>query len=296
MMRGVVVAVVVCVSGAGCFSKPPPPDRLDGGGGSNDGSLAIDAPGSVRCTNWGLFSTQVMRVALESPADVIEPSLSSDETDLIYMASNVPSEATRVDTTMDFGQVMPLTSLIGSAVVESLAWLSPNRLTLYEIVSGGTLNRLTRTTLGDSFPTPDSSDVLVASDVQDATLVTDEHRLVYSTGGMLESIVYATMQPPVTRNLLSKTPDVVFSPSIGDHDRAIVWSESAQAMPTISDLWIGDLMDTQVTNQQKIGLPAMYYAGAILSNDGRTLYFTGASSSGSMGALYEITRPCMDGD
>jgi hypothetical protein len=288
MMRGVVVAVVVCLTG--CFSKPPPPgDKLDGGGSGSDGSILIDAPNPLSCTHWGVFSTMMNPVPLGAPDGVSEPTLSSDETDLIFMTLTSPSETTRVDASLDFGQVTPLTSLIGSTVLTSAAWLSPNRLTLYVIVSGA-LYRVTRTTLGDDFPEP--TDKLVPSGVQDATLVTDEQRMVYAdSGGVLQSV---TMQAGET--LLAKPATVLFSPSIGDHDRTIVWSESTPVMPASSALWFGDLGDNLVTGMQTIELPQpMYYAGAILSNDGSTLYFTVASDPTSMATMYSITRSCMDG-
>jgi hypothetical protein len=234
------------------------------------------------------------RVMLDSGAGIAEPTLSNDETDLIFTTANVPSESTRTDATTDFGPVSPLTSLTGAVAITSVAWLSPNRLTLYAIASDSGLYQISRPTLGDNFLPPGNK--VVPNNVQDATLVANEHRLVYATGGVLKSILYVTNQPPAVSQLLSKGGELVFSPSIGDHDRTIVWSESEQAMPMMSNLWIGELTDSAVLSPQMLSLPQpMYYAGAILSYDGATLYFTAAADTGMMADLYNITRSCLDG-
>jgi hypothetical protein len=283
MMRGVVV--VVCLSGAGCFSKPPPPnDRLDGGG---DGSISIDAPEDAgRCGSWGTFGTATRVGGLLLPS-IIEPTISSDR-DVIYRDGNSAlKEATRMSPAEDFGSSGLVNGLVGANL--TAAWLSPNRLDLY-FTNGAQLFGSTRSSTSGPFAVGAAG----AQDVQDVTLTSDESIAVWATTS--GQLVYGAPLGGLVSALLTVDDVNLTSPSIGDHDRSLVWVESAPA--TNSMMYIADLT-FPTPDQAHLGQPNpidlggnTFHAGTILTDDGSTLYFTTSTTSTGPPLLYVSHRVC----
>jgi hypothetical protein len=161
-------------------------------------------------------------------------------------------------------------------------------VTLYAVDGSGMLVKLMRTTPTASFA-PDAMGVLPM--VSDAALLTDQSHIVFQRDHDLVS--RSLVGSPNETILLHDNLTIYFSPSIGDTDRTVVWSQATIAMPDISNLYIGDYHEPLVGTVVDVQMSG-YLSGAILSHDGATLYFTHAATSTDPATLFATTRRCVD--
>jgi hypothetical protein len=215
---------------------------------------------------------------------VIEPTMSGDGLDVIYRNTASLEEATRANVGGSFDPSDPVIGLVGAQL--RAAWLSPDRMHLY-VVDGAQLFESVRTT-GHSF----TLGPVQEQDVQDATLFSDESFVVWATTG--GALVYSTLGVGPVNGLRTVAGVTLSSPSIGDHDRSLVWVESS---PTGSMMYIADL--TVLDGMPQLGQPnlldlgaGMFDAGTILSDDGSALYFTSAPMASGAPQVSVSHRTC----